>query len=78
MVWPNYLVLCTLFNTLHAEDDDLSGGITRYRFFLYVTSGAFVFFWLPGYLFTALSIFSWICWIKPSKLLLYIPAVIPI
>jgi len=68
MVWPNYLVLCTLLNTLHAEDEDLSGGITRYRFFLYVGMGSFAFFFLPGFLFTALSVFSWICWIKPGAL----------
>ncbi|KIJ51353.1 hypothetical protein M422DRAFT_158620 [Sphaerobolus stellatus SS14] len=69
MVWPNYLVLCTLLNTLHAEDDDMSGGITRYRFFTYVAGGAFLFYFLPGYLFRALGFFSWICWIKPNNVL---------
>lgn len=48
MVWPQNLVACTLLNTLHAEDEDESGGITRYRFFMWVTGGSFVFFFLPG------------------------------
>jgi len=48
MVWPQNLVACTLLNTLHAEDDEGAGGITRYRFFMYVTVGSFFFFFLPG------------------------------
>lgn len=68
MVWPQNLVICTLLNTLHAEDEDTStGSITRYRYFLYVFGGAFFFFFLPGYLFQALSVFSWICWIAPNN-----------
>jgi len=48
MVWPQNLVACTLLNTLHAEEDDESGGITRYRFFMYLFGGSFLFFFLPG------------------------------
>lgn len=48
MVWPQNLVACTLLNTLHAEEDATSGGITRYRFFMWGVAGAFVFFFLPG------------------------------
>ncbi|KAF8526011.1 OPT oligopeptide transporter [Hysterangium stoloniferum] len=70
MVWPNNLVACTLLNTLHAEDDDMSGGITRYRFFMIAGAGAFAFFFLPGFLFTSLSVFSWICWIKPNNVVI--------
>ena len=67
MVWPQNLVACTLLNTLHAEDEQGMGGITRYKFFCMVTFGAFTFFFLPGFLFTALSVFSWICWIAPNN-----------
>lgn len=67
MVWPVNLVSCTLLNTLHAgEDVDPRGGITRYRFFLYVTGATFCWTFLPGFLFQALSFFSWACWIAPS------------
>lgn len=48
MVWPQNLVACTLLNTLHAEEDASSGGVTRYRFFMWVVTGAFAFFFLPG------------------------------
>lgn len=49
MIWPNNLVSCTLLNTFHAEDDDGSdGSITRYRFFCYVASGAFIWYFVPG------------------------------
>ncbi|GAA5821301.1 hypothetical protein JCM10212_006415 [Sporobolomyces blumeae] len=67
MIWPQNLVFCTLLNTLHAEDDDASGGTTRLRFFIYAFCGAFAWYWLPGFLFVALSAFSWVCWIAPDN-----------
>ena len=67
MVWPSNLVICTLLNTLHAgEETDRRSGISRYRFFLYVTAGAFVWAFVPTFLFQALGYFSWICWMAPS------------
>ncbi|KNZ81221.1 hypothetical protein J132_02173 [Termitomyces sp. J132] len=80
MVWPQNLVACTLLNTLHAEDEDdgvgfgfgfrsKSGkGMSRYRFFMIVTIGSFFFFFLPGFLFEALSVFSFICWAAPNNI----------
>ncbi|KAJ7594866.1 OPT oligopeptide transporter protein-domain-containing protein [Mycena floridula] len=91
MVWPQNLVVCTLLNTLHAEEEgdeyipphDIEspakvpgslkarkpmGGITRYRFFMYLTVGSFFFFFLPGFLFQALSYFSFICWAAPNNI----------
>ncbi|KAH9814731.1 OPT oligopeptide transporter protein-domain-containing protein [Melampsora americana] len=71
MIWPSNLVVCTLLNTFHAEDDDGSdGSLTRFKFFMYVSIGAFVWYWVPGYLFTALSTFSWVCWIAPRNRLI--------
>lgn len=32
----------------------------------------FVYYWLPGYLFTALSTFNWMTWIAPDNLTLAI------
>ncbi|KAI0292769.1 OPT oligopeptide transporter protein-domain-containing protein [Russula brevipes] len=66
MVWPQNLMTCTLLNTLHAEEVE-NAGISRFRYFVYVFTGAFFFFFLPGYLFQALSMFSWICWIAPNN-----------
>lgn len=48
MVWPQNLVACTLLNTLHAEDDEGTGGITRYRFFVWTLAGSFFWFFVPG------------------------------
>lgn len=48
MVWPQNLVACTLLNTLHAEEDEESGGISRYRFFMCLFGATFLFFFLPG------------------------------
>ncbi|KAJ8291250.1 Glutathione transporter 1 [Rhodotorula toruloides] len=67
MIWPQNLVFATLLNTLHAEADDDETGPSRFRFFLYVFAGAFAWFWLPGFLFVALSAFSWVCWIAPNN-----------
>lgn len=70
MVWPQNLVTCTLLNTLHAESDTESGGLSRYKYYMLVTGGAFAFFFLPGFMFVGLSIFSWICWIAPTNIVI--------
>jgi hypothetical protein len=41
--------------------------MSRNRFFLYVTLGSAVYYFVPGYLFTALSVFNWVCWIAPNN-----------
>ena len=69
MIWPQNLVSSTFFNTLHAEDEDRSTGIGRYRFFIYVMTGTFLWTFLPSFLFIGLSFFSWMCWIAPSAYL---------
>lgn len=48
MIWPQNLVACTLLNTLHAEDDETGGGMTRYKFFMWVAVGVFFYNFLPG------------------------------
>jgi len=47
LIWPQNLVACTLLNTLHAEDDEGSGGMTRYRFYVIGTCCAFVWCFFP-------------------------------
>ena len=69
MVWPQNLVSCALLNTLHAEDDDGTAGISRYKFFIYVMIGTFLWTFVPSFLFVGLSFFSWACWIAPSAYL---------
>lgn len=70
MIWPSSLANVALFTTLHSRENKLADGwsITRMRYFLYVFAGAFVWYWFPGYLFTALSYFTWICWAAPKNI----------
>ncbi|KAJ3875264.1 small oligopeptide transporter [Lentinula edodes] len=71
MIWPNTLVQCALLNTLHSQQYAGIGrhrGPSRERFFLMAFIGAVLWTFLPSYLFTALSIFSWPCWIAPNNL----------
>ena len=68
MIWPGALVSTTLLNTLHKTyNQPSSKHISRGRFFVYVFIGSFLWYWLPGYLFTALSVFNWVCWIAPNN-----------
>lgn len=68
MLWPSNLVICTLLNTFHAEDDDgRDGSITRYRFFTIVILSAGLWYIFPDFLFIGLSVFSWICWAAPNN-----------
>lgn len=69
MIWPGALVNSALFNTLHKNfGKSERGHMPRERFFLIALVCSFVWFWIPGYLFTALSVFNWACWIAPNNL----------
>ncbi|KAG7284635.1 hypothetical protein NEMBOFW57_009243 [Staphylotrichum longicolle] len=46
--------------------------ISRYRFFYICTISMAIYYWLPGYLFNALSTFNWMTWIAPENLTLAI------
>jgi OPT family oligopeptide transporter len=64
------LVTCALFNTLHAQTYSgigQRGGISRERFFFYLFLASALWYLVPGYLFQALSYFSWVCWIVPDN-----------
>ncbi|KAN0078370.1 OPT oligopeptide transporter domain containing protein [Tylopilus felleus] len=70
MIWPANLVSCALFNTLHSQSYagmGTRGGISRERFFLYAWAAGMIWYFVPGYLFQALSYFSWVCWIAPEN-----------
>lgn len=67
MIWPQNLVLATILNTLHAEEDGADGTMTRYRYFSYVIAGATLWYFVPGFLFTGLSSFGFLTWIWPSE-----------
>ena len=70
-VWPANLVTCVLFNTLHAKSYagmGTRGGVSRKHFFLYAWVASMCWYCVPGYLFQALSYFSWVCWIAPDNI----------
>lgn len=68
MIWPGALVNSALFNTLHKNYGKRDRGhMTRERFFCIATACSFVWYFFPGYLFTALSVFNWVCWIAPNN-----------
>ncbi|KAI5124229.1 hypothetical protein M0805_005078 [Coniferiporia weirii] len=62
MIWPANLVTCALFNTLHSQEYvgmGKRGGWSRERFFIVCLAAATAYYFFPGYLFTALSMFTW-------------------
>ncbi|KAJ6443632.1 small oligopeptide transporter, OPT family [Purpureocillium lavendulum] len=71
MIWPRCLAQIALNKALHHDDGsrELSSGwkLSRNRFLLYAFGGMFLYFWLPNYLFNALSIFNWMTWISPEN-----------
>lgn len=67
MIWPQVLVFCTVFNTLHAEDDAQDGSMSRFKYFILLSVAAFLWWFFPGWIFTALSSFSFLCWIWPRS-----------
>jgi OPT family small oligopeptide transporter len=69
MLWPQVLSNAALLTTLHSRSNAIANGwrITRLRFFLYVFVGGAIWYFAPGYLFTGLSTFAFICWIVPSN-----------
>ena len=71
MIWPGVLVRCALLNTVHSnfERKD-TNHISRGRFFYLACLCSFVWYWVPGYLWTGLSVFNWVCWISPNNVLI--------
>lgn len=69
MIWPGALVNAALFNTLHKTYGVRERGhMTRERFFTLAALASFIWYWVPGYLWTSLSLFNWVCWIAPANL----------
>lgn len=69
MIWPGTLMSAAMFTTLHKEENTIANGwkITRWKFFFVVWFCSFVFYFLPGLLFPALSYFSVVTWFFPKN-----------
>ncbi|KAI3897021.1 hypothetical protein MKX03_015845 [Papaver bracteatum] len=59
MWWPSTLVQVSLFRALHEKDE---GRTSRAKFFVIALVCSFVWYAVPGYLFTTLTSISWVCW----------------
>ncbi|QWU88306.1 hypothetical protein CA3LBN_002571 [Candidozyma haemuli] len=70
-IWPTILPTLAINKALvQPEKKEKINGwtISRYSFFLIVFAASFFYFWIPDYLFTALSTFNWISWAAPNNL----------
>ncbi|KAF8981947.1 hypothetical protein BGZ52_002332 [Haplosporangium bisporale] len=72
MIWPTTLVYASLFRSLHhtSEKPEDEGRMPRMKYFLLVTFGSFIWYWLPGYIFPTIGTLAWICWINPDNIVL--------
>ncbi|KAK4233856.1 OPT oligopeptide transporter protein-domain-containing protein [Achaetomium macrosporum] len=74
-LWPTILPTIAMNRALTRPEprENIYGWtISRYKFFYICTASMAIYYWLPGYLFTALSTFNWMTWIAPQNLTLAI------
>lgn len=74
-LWPTILPTIAMNRALTRPEprENIHGWtISRYKFFYICTIGSFLYYWFPGYLFTALSTFNWMTWIAPKNITLAI------
>lgn len=71
-IWPANLVTATFLTNMHVNENHPANGwkVSRLLFFTFVFTGSFVYYWFPGFIFPALSNFSWITWIKPNNVII--------
>ncbi|VVT57172.1 uncharacterized protein SAPINGB_P005570 [Magnusiomyces paraingens] len=69
-IWPTILPTIALNRALMVKEtsENINGWtISRKKLFLFAFLAMFFYFWLPNYLFQALSTFNWITWISPHN-----------
>lgn len=61
-----------MFSTMHKSENKLADGwkITRYKFFVIIWAGAFLWYFVPGLLMPALSYFNVITWLAPKSVVI--------
>ncbi|EKM60787.1 uncharacterized protein PHACADRAFT_246918 [Phanerochaete carnosa HHB-10118-sp] len=68
MIYPGTLVSCSLMNTLHRTWGKRERKhISRHKLFAIVCVASALWYLIPGFVFTGVSIFSWACWIAPTN-----------
>ncbi|AOW06920.1 OPT oligopeptide transporter protein-domain-containing protein [Yarrowia lipolytica] len=69
-MWPTLLPTLAVNKALLAPNrkEKINGwSISRYYFFFLVFCGSFLYFWIPNYLWEALSTWNWMTWIAPNN-----------
>ncbi|CAH2352874.1 oligopeptide transporter 2 [[Candida] railenensis] len=69
-IWPSLLPTLALNQALlnPSKKENINGWtVSRYYFFFTTFGASFLWFWIPDYLFGALSYFNWMTWIKPDN-----------
>ena len=69
-IWPTILPTIAFNRALlkpESKENIYGWTISRYSFLIITGVASFLYFWLPNYLFQALSTFNWMTWIKPSN-----------
>ncbi|KND86496.1 Oligopeptide transporter 2 [Tolypocladium ophioglossoides CBS 100239] len=69
-LWPSILPTLALNRALLVPEtrETVHGwSVSRYKFFFIVFGCMFVYFWLPDFIFPALSLFAWMTWISPKN-----------
>lgn len=72
-LWPTILPTIAMNRALtrpEPKENIYGWTISRYRFFYICTVSMAIYYWFPGYLFTALSTFNWMTWIAPNSIVL--------
>ena len=75
MIWPSQFGTTSLLYTLHdksqaVQSEAIGWSMSRYRWFMYVATGMFIWYWIPGVLWqgSVLSIFdSRLIWLSISQ-----------
>ena len=72
MIWPGTLMSAAMFSTLHKQENKPADGwtISRWKFFYIIWTVSFLFYFLPGLLFPALSYFNVITWFAPKNVVI--------
>lgn len=74
MIWPQNLVNVAFMYTLHDQSKTnpaKTNGwtISRYRWFFFIFTASFCWYWIPGFVFTALSQFTFPTYIAPNNVI---------
>ncbi|CAF1486230.1 unnamed protein product [Rotaria magnacalcarata] len=81
MIWPGNLPTCALFRVLHDDENEerqnnetnmttASRRMSRVHFFYMIFFFQFLWYWIPGYICPVLSLFSLLCYIDPTNIVL--------